>query len=214
MREKTNHFVKATIVLVHIYSILSGPVLCSQDINKELLELSISYPKQGGYFWSSTGCPEALVHGSDTLLRKSEFGTYCSGYTFTLFFRVLKSHGFFDTLSLTAMRSIQQNWFGNTSDSREKQCQYVIEKWNFGKKVSIEEARPGDFVQFWRNNNTGHSALFLGWQFDEQGKVIGMQYRSSQKKTNGIGDMVESVGAGIRSLNLMRIYLCRARPKE
>lgn len=195
-----------------LFSLLLGPGLHAQNLNVAFLNQAQLYPDGGEYIWSSTGCPEALRHGPDTLLKRSKAGTYCSGFTFTVFFKVMQTYGCFDTLSLQSLRSIQQDWYGNTNEAAETQCLHVLEKWNWGQKVKMEDALPGDFLQFWRNNKTGHSALFLGWERDSQGNIIGVRYRSSQRKTNGIGEMVEPVGEGSRSLNPKRIYLCRVRP--
>jgi cell wall-associated NlpC family hydrolase len=181
----------------------------AQDLNPEFLSKAMAFPNEGGYVWSSTGCPEALILRNDTLLKKSKAGTYCSGFTFTVFYSVLMEKGWFDSLNLSSLRSIQQDWYGNTKEAAETQCLYVLEKWKWGKRVDLEEAKPGDFVQFWRNNNTGHSALFLGWNRDASGKIVGIRYRSSQKITNGIGEKVDPVGEGSKSLNLKRVYLCR-----
>jgi hypothetical protein len=185
------------------------PPLRAQPMNESFLRQAKAYPAEGGYVWSSTGCPEALVRGTDTLLRKSKAGTYCSGFTFAVFFKVMNDRGSFDSLNMSDLKSIQQDWYGNTAPSAERQCVYVMEKWNLGSKIEMEHARPGDFIQFWRNNNTGHSALFLGWIRDGAGTITGLKYRSSQRPTNGIGERTEPIGSASRSLNPKRIYLGR-----
>lgn len=201
----------AKSVFVFILVMEAGlPLLRAQPMNEAFLRQSQAYPEQGGYVWSSTGCPEALVRGNDTLLRKSKAGTYCSGFTFTVFFRVMNSIGAFDTLSIIDLKSIQQDWYGNTGPSAERQSVYVMEKWNLGAQIEMDQARPGDFVQFWRNNNTGHSALFLNWIRDGSGTITGLKYRSSQRPTNGIGERTEPIGDQSRALNPKRIYLGRA----
>ena len=185
------------------------PPLRAQPMNEFFLRQAKAYPAEGGYVWSSTGCPEALVRGTDTLLRKSKAGTYCSGFTFTVFFKVMNECGAFDSLSLSELKRIQQEWYGITAASAEQQCVYVMEKWNLGSHIEKEHARPGDFVQFWRNNNSGHSAVFLDWSRDSEGNIVGIKYRSSQRSTNGIGERTEPIGADSRSLNPKRVYLGR-----
>jgi hypothetical protein len=204
------HIKRKGLLLILFASIVLLKKPCAaQDLNNEVLSKAMAFPNEGGYVWSSTGCPVALVLRNDTLLKKSRAGTYCSGFTFTVFYQVLMEQGGFDSLDLASLRSIQQDWYGNTKEAAETQCLHVLEKWRWGKKVDLEAAKPGDFVQFWRNNNTGHSAIFLGWQRDASGNIIGLRYRSSQKNTNGIGERVDPVGEGSRSLNAKRIYLCR-----
>ena len=208
-----NQLAKTAFICFSLLPLFSESMPHAQSLNAEFLSQANFYPNGGEYIWSSTGCPEALKHGNDTLLKRSKSGTFCSGFTCTVFFKVMQSYGCFDTLSLQALRSIQQDWYGNTNAAAETQCLHVLEKWKWGQKVNLEDALPGDFLQFWRNNNTGHSALFLGWERDSQGNITGIRYRSSQKRTNGIGEMTEPVGAGSRALNPKRIYLCRVRPE-
>jgi len=55
--------------------------------------------------------------------------------------------------------------------------------------VSADEAKAGDFLQFYRGKD-GHSVVFLKW-VEESGQRVGFTYRSSQKSTNGVGDKTE-----------------------
>ena len=77
-----------------------------------------------------------------------------------------------------------------TKDSGETQCAYALEKLGIGKPVAIKDAKPGDFLQLWRTNKSGHSVVFLDWITDA-GRPIGVKYRSTQTSTNGIGDRTE-----------------------
>jgi hypothetical protein len=86
------------------------------------------------------------------------------------------------------IRVFQKEWYGATGDT-EKQAGPAMENLSIGKVVPFEQARAGDFVQFWRGKS-GHSAVFLKW-IEEGGKKIGFQYRSTQKSTDGIGDKIE-----------------------
>lgn len=168
----------------------------------------------GSYVLSSTGTPEDLIHNSDTILAKSQSGTYCSGYTFYLLFNALKENGWIERYTKSDLKRMQKEWYGNTKAAFETQCLYVLEKEKLGRKVEWEEAEPGDFVQFWRNNKSGHSVLFLGWERDSVGVINGIKYRSSQTKTHGIGDRVESIGGGPKEINRWRLYVVRLEKKE
>ena len=73
----------------------------------------------------------------------------------------------------------------------------------------MPEAIPGDFVQFWRNNNSGHAVIFMNWVKNEKEQIVGINYRSSQKQTNGIGSRTETIGSGPKDININRIYIGR-----
>jgi hypothetical protein len=195
-------------ILVSLSLILCMDTCFGQSFNEYIL--SEAYKHEGGsYVLSSTGCPTDLVFKNDTILKKSKSGTYCSGYTFTIFFQTMLEHDLFQDISTSELKQIQKEWYGIAKESVEQQCLYVFEKRNWGKKVPFDEAKPGDFVQFWRNNKSGHSVIFLDWEKDSVGNIAGLKYRSSQTKTDGIGDRVEVIGIGPKELNRKRIYVAR-----
>jgi hypothetical protein len=91
----------------------------------------------------------------------------------------------------------------------------AVERYNLGKKVTnFEEARPGDFIDISRENNTGHTAVFLGW-IREGRKIIGFEYWSSQESTNGIGyrkeffNIIGSNGRKYGNVLMNRVYIAR-----
>jgi hypothetical protein len=188
--------------------LLVFPSAFAQPLNDYILKEAYRYTS-GRYVLSSTGCPEHLVYADDTILKKSASGTYCSGYTFTVFFNTMKEHHRFEGKSSDELRKIQKDWYGITRDATETQCLFVLEQQGWGRKIAFDEAQPGDFVQFWRNNQSGHSVIFLGWERDSTGHIIAMKYRSSQLKTDGVGDRTELIGSGPKELNRNRIYLAR-----
>jgi hypothetical protein len=181
-----------------------------QGVNDRVLKIANSY-EGGGYKWAgSTGTPKDLIFNDTKILSGSSEGTHCSGYTFMVAFEVLKEANMLDGLDLAAVRRLQRNWFGTDEASAETQCLMALEKQGLGKRVTFEEAKPGDFVQFWRNNKTGHSVIFLDWVKDTSGNITGITYRSTQKLTNGIGDRTETIGTGEKDINLKRLYMVRA----
>ena len=56
--------------------------------------------------------------------------------------------------------------------------------------MSLENAQEGDFCQLWRTNGSGHSVIFESHIYDGD-SIIGINYRSSQKSTDGIGSSSE-----------------------
>ncbi|MFL5814007.1 MAG: hypothetical protein ACJ763_10560 [Bdellovibrionia bacterium] len=53
--------------------------------------------------------------------------------------------------------------------------------------------RPGDFVQFWRDDLSGHSVIFQGFLKDKSGQNIGVCYWSGNYSTNGYGYRCEKI---------------------
>ena len=72
-----------------------------------------------------------------------------------------------------------------------------------GRRIKLEEARPGDFLNINWIKGGGHSVIFLGWYEDETGKRS-LLYWSSQQGTNGIGDQLVSVER-IKSIVAVRL---------
>jgi len=176
------------------------------------LDAIASFPDGGGYdkSWKGSGSPEEIVFKGRTILPKATNGTYCCGFTFAVAMRMAASRGLLAQKSVEQVRRFQREWFGATPASREKQCVVAAENLGIGREVKLDEARPGDFVQFWRANGSGHSVVLLR-PIRCDGRLIGLEYRSSQGSTNGIGNRVEHFadaepkGAVLRA----RTYACR-----
>ena len=67
---------------------------------------------------------------------------------------------------------------------------------------------PGDFVQLWRHDGSGHSVIFLDWVRDGEA-LVGLRYWSTQTTTNGIGEAVERFGTEGRAIDRAAFHLCR-----
>src|SRR5690606_23844587 len=73
---------------------------------------------------------------------------------------------------------------------------------NIGTEIKdLDQALPGDFVQLWRNDKSGHSVIFINWLRDASGQRVGLQYWSTQTSTNGIGFANESFGPAPKQMN-------------
>jgi hypothetical protein len=163
----------------------------------------------GGYNWSSTGVYQDLMLGNQTFLGKSKSGTYCSGFTFNVAFETLKKLKVLPDTINSQLKRFQHVWYGISEESVETQCVLALEEMQWGCAIPLQEAKPGDFVQFWRNNNSGHAVIFIDWVKNVNGQLIGITYRSSQKHTNGIGVRTEKIGDGTKDVNIKRIYIAR-----
>lgn len=184
-------------------------------LNQTVLAVAHSYAN-GGKFnsaWSGSGTPEEVLHGGVRILPVSTGGTYCSGFTFATVMKAARKEGLLEEKSVEEVRRFQKQWYGAVSDQevREKQCALAVQNLGIGREVSIEQAEPGDFAQFWRGRS-GHSVVFLGWALDEDGNRIGLKYRSSQTATDGIGNHVEHFqGEGKGRVDPNRIYFARLK---
>lgn len=182
--------------------------LHAQSLNSRVLEIAKSL-EGGGYKWSSSGVPKSIFFKNSEILKKSNEGTFCSGYTFMVAFDALLESGKIDHLEVDDIKWLQRNWYGTNAESGETQCLFSLEKLKLGMGVMHADAMPGDFVQFWRNNKSGHSVIFLDWVKNASGKIIGIKYRSTQKSTNGIGDRIETIGNGEKDIDIKRLYIVR-----
>lgn len=178
--------------------------------NEDVLKIANSY-SGGGYKWSSTGVPKSLYFKDTKILSKSSQGTFCSGYTFTVAFEAMEGRALLDGLSVDQVKWLQRNWYGTNEASAETQCLYSLDKLGLGEEIAHAQAKPGDFVQFWRNNKSGHSVVFLDWVKGPSGEITGIKYRSTQKSTNGIGDRTETIGKSERDINIKRLYIVRLK---
>jgi hypothetical protein len=183
---------------------------CSFARAADVVEIARSIPDGGGYEWKGTGVPYEIRFQDATVLEKGKH-TYCSGFTFAVVMKAAAQRGLLHDKSLDEVRRFQKQWYGATDDSAETQCAYAVETLSIGEQVAKKNAKPGDFLQLWRTNQSGHSVVFLNW-VKEGGQPVGVKYRSSQKSTDGIGDRVEYfAGAAGKngSVDPQRLYFCR-----
>jgi hypothetical protein len=155
----------------------------------DVVAIARAFPDGGGYEWKGSGVPEDVRFNGKTILAKGK-ATYCSGFTFAVAMKAAAERGLLKGKTTEQVQAFQKEWYGATKESGETQCAYAIEKLGVGKPVAINEARPGDFLQLWRTNKSGHSVVFLEWATDA-GRPIGVKYRSTQTSTKGIGDRTE-----------------------
>lgn len=183
----------------------------------QVLKAAESFGRGGGYdrSWSSSGCPAPVEHKGKTVLRGSDKGTYCCGWTFAVATKALAEAGELKSKSVEDLRRFQKVWFGATGkkEEAEKQCALAVEQLGVGREVTADEASAGDFAQLWRRRKkpSGHSVLFLGW-VEVAGERVGFSYLSSQGSTDGIGYAVEyfaDAKAGKGTVDPKRLYFAR-----
>ena len=115
--------------------------------------------------------------------------TYCSGYSFAVGVKAAKELDLLNGKSPKEIKNFQKDWYITGEGADKKGPVAAMRNLGIGSQVDLRSARPGDFVQYWRKDGTGHSGVFMGWKYAEDGTtIVGMKFRSSQSHTGGIGD--------------------------
>lgn len=182
----------------------------------EVVEVARSFPDGGGYHWKSgsTGVTEPVSFRGECLLEATEEGGFCCGYTFAVAVRVAEERGLLDGKSVEDLKRFLKDWYGAPGGDKTLVV-LAVENLGIGRAVPLEAAEPGDFVQLWRANGSGHSVIFLKW-IKEDGLNVGFRYRSSQPATDGVGDRTEyfTDAAGMNGRVLReQTYACRLLDK-
>ena len=178
----------------------------------------------GGYFVGLKVNPPESPIGYDLkllgkpLIKAPRKTSYCSGASYTVFIEALNlifagSNKILPEENYEAMR-MQEPDGGRREDNVK-----FWGKWNadgygnhfslvqyskIGKKINPKNARPGDFVNISWKSGLGHSVVFLGWNIDEKNDT-NLVYFSSQKHTNGFGDVSVNINK-IQEVLFVRLY--------
>jgi hypothetical protein len=206
------------------------PPTASNDsaFNDHVLAVLRSYPTDGthGYHWpkDEPGAPQAWRGNARTLTYAGEVlgagdpqgRCHCSGLTFEVFLQAWMAHARASgrperirDLDLAGVRRLQSQWFGSPADKTTLRTA-LVENGLGVQLTDLEEARPGDFVQLWRHDGSGHAAIFLAWDRAPGGAITGIHYWSTQASTQGIGERSERFGEGPRDVRRDMLYICRA----
>jgi hypothetical protein len=169
-----------------------------------VLAVARAIPDGGTYLISGTGVPFDVVHKEVVILAKGDT-VYCSGFTFATVVRAAQQRGLLEKKSVPEVKTFQRNWYGAGGES-EQLSGPALEKLGIGRRVSHDEAVPGDFLQIWRTGGSGHSTVFTGW-LEKDGKRIGVKYRSAQG--GGVGDKQERFSDSGGSVVRARTYFSR-----
>ncbi len=206
------------------------------EFNQLVLKVLKEYPTDGthGYWWPRSGegdydgCTRDLYFLGQKVMKGEEKGrTYCCGLTLEVFLeaynRWLKDHGGekFAALKPEDWPRFKRLWFVEKHNGPGPSS--ALEAFQMGKTIPAEAALPGDFIQIWRTPNekgkeTGHSVIFLDWTRDEEGKIAGIRYWSTQPGTQGISEREEFYGpnGGVSAQTTWfgRVALTRAEQEQ
>lgn len=150
-----------------------------------------------GYYLSLAGRP---------LLNPPRTTSYCSGSSYSAFIEGLNLILTDPSQSFTPDRFEAMRMQEPTGDRREDGVKMwgwwnadgygnhfaMVQYAKIGTQIKAEDARPGDFMNISWKSGLGHSTVFLGWQLNREGKPA-VRVWSSQKGTNGFGDLVATI---------------------
>jgi hypothetical protein len=121
--------------------------------------------------------------------------SYCCGLTFEVFVRAMKLRNEqaglpiddFNGMDFYDLFNLLQLWYiEGPGDSPQR----GIVAYGLGRAIeNLEDARPGDFADYSRNNASGHSVIFVEWVRDGEGRITGFKYFSSNR--SGVGFVTE-----------------------
>lgn len=198
----------------------AAPPIPGAPLNKTVLRLLESYPTDGTYtyYWKrgqhTDGTSRTLRWGDTLLAEGSPAGqVHCSGITWELWLRALDESGGAavlqpqisgdELLALRATWYVEDGSLGGPVDALTRR--------GLAQRVDrLEDLRPGDFVQFWRNSGKGHSAVFIDHIRNADGSARGMIYWSAQQSSGGLGKRRVSVGDGEFQIAPGRLHGARA----
>jgi hypothetical protein len=169
------------------------PVAALTEANADILRVARAIPDGGGFCpLSDSGVAEQIDFNGQRILRQSKTATfYCSGFTFAVAMQVARDRRHLDGKSLSEVRLFQRQWYGSKDSAPQtKQLVTALQTLQIGWEIPPLQAKPGDFIVFWRDDRTGHSAVFLSWVY-ERDVIVGFRYRSAQPATHGVGDRTE-----------------------
>ena len=172
------------------------------------LSVARSLPNGGGYEMNGTGVPVEIKHKGERILAKGA-KTYCSGFTFATAMLAAERLGLLKDKTVAQIKRFQREWYGGAGDPVKQQGP-AMRNLGIGDNVPMEQAQPGDFLQLWRTGGSGHSVVFTGWLMDPAKPApVGFTYRSSQPRTDGVGDSQERFSDSGGTVLRDRIFFSR-----
>lgn len=216
-----------SIALLLFFSATGLAAERQRPFNDYVLEIMKSYPTDGSmpYDWVDEsgyyGITQDLLY-LDQLFVKGDIKkrSYCSGITFEVFFQAYQAYnaanGFKQIGALDSVEKMEEfrlKWYGVGGDRRT--IKHALEWSGLGYQVTdLNQVTPGDFVQIWRHNGSGHTVIFINWIKDTEGQILGFNYWSSN---TGLGPSYreEYFGDSGRAMILHETYFMKVTdPKE
>lgn len=177
----------------------------SKSLNQYVLDVISTYSlKDGAYpyllnndFKNYNGVTEDIYYNGQLILKANPAGdkaSNCTGITFEVFFKAMQKRNKelgipvddFNGMSKDELFDMALTWFVANGAKSQSNLAVALEKYGLGTRINdLEKVRPGDFIDLSRENNSGHTAIFINW-IREGEKIIGLKFWSSQGSTDGI----------------------------
>ena len=187
-----------------------------QPLNSHVLALVSSYPLDGRhpYSWHpdrhTDGVSQALSwRGTPLGEPDAERSVHCSGITFEVYIQALSRGLRSEGPTSATLLELKEDWYIRQG-TRSGPVDALVSR---GMGLPIErlgDLQPGDFVQFWRNNGNGHSAIFIEHTRYRSGTPRGMVFWSAQGSSGGLGYRRVSLGEGESQIQPESLYGVRA----
>lgn len=209
----------------------------TKSMNSYVLDIIRNY-KIGGYpyllnndYSNYNGVTENLYYKGEILLKAEPSGnkaSHCSGITFEVFFKAMQKRNAdlgldiddFNGLSKSELYDMALTWYAAKGSKSKHNMATAVENYGMGYRITdMEKLSSGDFIDFSRTNNTGHTAVFINWIRDNNHRIIGFKYWSSQESTKGINyneeyfNILDSNGKRYGSVMIDNLYMARIAPK-
>jgi hypothetical protein len=176
-------------------------------LNPYVLKVISAYPLDGSYpyhcGWTPreydiyNGVTQDLWYKGMVVAKAYPDGSrcsYCCGLTFEIFVRAMKLRNVqkgldpddFNGMTFNDLFNLLQLWYIEGEGDCE---QRGITAYGLGRAVTdFEQVKPGDFLSYSTTPAGGHSVIFIDWMRDEQNKIVGLKYFSSNLSgTRGVG---------------------------
>jgi len=176
-------------------------------LNPYVMKVISAYPLDGSYAYHCSwepreydiynGVTQDLWYKGMVVAKSYPDGSrcsYCCGYTFEVFVRAMKLRNIqkgldpddFNGMTFGDLFNALQFWYIEGKGDCERRA---IVSYGLGRAISnFDEVRSGDFLSYDSTPAGGHSVVFIDWLRDDEKKIIGFKYFSSNLSgTHGVG---------------------------
>ncbi len=177
-------------------------------------------------YMNYNGVTMNLYYQNKLLLKAHPSGSkasHCVGLTFEILLRAMQernkalgiSADDINGMSYKNMYDMALIWFVSSGNKKTNNIQIAVEKYGIGRGIyNLNDAKAGDFIDISRENNTGHTGVFINW-VKEGERIIGVKYWSTQASTKGIDyrteyfNVKDATGKKYGSVMYDMIYVAR-----
>lgn len=203
-------------------TVQAGTEPVDSSFNQRVLEVALSYPTDGsyGYYWPSSGDWAGTTRDiwyRDVLVAEgdAQHRSYCSGITWETFMRAWTEldaetggDGTINGMTVDDLYDFRTDWY--VRELWGDGVGLAVENYGIGERVTdFADVQPGDYVQIWRHSGSGHTFVFIDWELDGDGDIIGVTYWSTQSSTDGIGYNTEYFGSSGSTIDPAYFFAAR-----